>query len=155
MLITAVLFAAALGFVARGLATKPASAEEAGKTSDSFERFRFSFFEDQDFLHNGLDRKSLAKMEGDERKRAEALLIDYLPDMRGVIGLGVLRSKRAEEKLTSLFRAAVAELALAKLHSDSKSSLPLGSIEVGRALWFIDPDPRWVAPLIDILASTG
>lgn len=77
--------------------------KEPGKPSAAFERFRFSFFEDRDFPRNGLDTAALARLEGDERTRAEDMLIGYLPDVRGIIGLGVLRSRRAESQLVILF----------------------------------------------------
>jgi hypothetical protein len=54
---------------------------------------RFSFFEDPDSPRNGLDLKALAALEANERNRAEDMLLQYLPDTRGVIGLGTLRSR--------------------------------------------------------------
>jgi hypothetical protein len=74
-------------------------------TSPAFERFRFSFFEDPDSPRNGLDMAALAALEGEERTRAEEMLLQYLPDTRGVIGLGALRSHRAEPALMHLFEA--------------------------------------------------
>ena len=55
--------------------------------SPAFERFRFSFFEDPDSPRNGLDMEALAALEGEERSQAEDMLLQYLPDTRGVIGL--------------------------------------------------------------------
>jgi hypothetical protein len=51
--------------------------------SDAFERFRFSFFEDQNSARDGLDLSSLAQLSDDERVRAEDMLIAYLPDTPG------------------------------------------------------------------------
>lgn len=59
--------------------------------SPAFERFRFSFFEDNNSARDGLDTTALGELTGEERARAEDMLIDYLPDTRAVIGLGVLR----------------------------------------------------------------
>jgi hypothetical protein len=73
------------------------SREEAG------ERFRLSFFEDPNSARDGLDAAALAQLKGEERARAEDMLLEYLPDSRGVIGLGVLRSRRAEFPLAQLF----------------------------------------------------
>ena len=73
--------------------------------STAFERFRFSFFEDADSPRNGLDLKALAALEGEERSRAEDMLLQYLPDARGVIGLGALGSRRAETALVQLLEA--------------------------------------------------
>jgi hypothetical protein len=61
--------------------------------SAGFEGFRFSFFEDPDSPRNGLDMKALGTLEGAERSRAEDMLLQYLPDTRGVIGLGALGSR--------------------------------------------------------------
>ena len=73
--------------------------------SAAFERFRYSFFEDPDSARQGLDTAALAQLEGEERTGAEDLLIRFLPDTRAVIGLGVLRSRRAEPQLVDLRRA--------------------------------------------------
>jgi len=73
--------------------------------STAFERFRFSFFEDPDSPRNGLDMEALAALEGEERSRAEDMLLQYLPDARGVIGLGALGSRRAETALVQLLEA--------------------------------------------------
>ena len=105
--------------------------------SGAFERFRFSFFEDPDSPRNGLDIAALAALEGDERGRAEDMLLKYLPDTRGVIGLGILRSRRAETALLQLFEAERSEIHAAK------------------ALWRIRPDRRWLEAMIDVLASAN
>ena len=57
-----------------------------------------------------------------------------------VIGLGVLRSRRAEPLLIPLFEAERRE----------KGS---GPTYLARALWRIKPDPRWRAALTDVLSS--
>lgn len=108
--------------------------------SEAFERFRFSFFEDKNSARDGLDLSSLAQLSDTERVRAEDMLIDYLPDARAVIGLGVLRAQRAEPELARLFDA----------ERDAPSS---GLVYLARALWQIRPDPRWLDALIDVLAS--
>ena len=108
--------------------------------SPAFERFRFSFFADPNSARDGLDTRSLAELEGEERARAEDMLIHYLPDTRGVIGLGVLRSRRAEPLLVPLFEEERRE----------KSSDPT---YLARALWRIRPDPRWRSALIEVLSS--
>jgi hypothetical protein len=108
--------------------------------SPAFERFRFSFFEDRDSPRNGLDMKSLAALEGEERSLAEGMLLQYLPDTRGVIGLGELRSLRAEPALVQLFETG----------QDSGSS---GQIYLAKALWQIRPNPRWLEAVVEVLAS--
>jgi HEAT repeat protein len=112
----------------------------ARSASCAFERFRFSFFEDPNSAQDGLDTRSLAELEGEERARAEDMLINYLPDIRGVIGLGVLRSRQAEPLLVPLFED--------ELHEKGA-----GLTDLAGALWRIRPDPRWRAALIDVLSS--
>ena len=60
--------------------------------SPAFERFRFS----EDSPRNGLDIEALAALEGEERSQAEDMLLQYLPDTRGVIGLRFQRSAAHE-----------------------------------------------------------
>jgi hypothetical protein len=68
--------------------------------SAEFERFRFSFFEDEMSARDGLATSALAQLQGEEASQAEEILIGLLPDARAVIGLGILRSRRAEPELT-------------------------------------------------------
>jgi hypothetical protein len=79
------------------------------------------------------------------------MLIDYLPDTRGVIGLGVLRSQRAEPLLVRIFEA---ELGGRKVSDLAARGLlpPYALVALAKALWRIRPDPRWSAALIDALA---
>ena len=114
----------------------------------AFERFHFSFFEDQDSARQGLDLAALGELTAEERARAEALLMAYLPDSRGVIGLGVLRSARAAPALLALFEAEQR----AKLAHGS-GWYPYGLIAIARALWQIDRNPRWPASIVAVLAS--
>jgi hypothetical protein len=109
--------------------------------SPVFERFRWSFFEDPDSPRNGLDAIALRELVGDERAEAEDMLIDYLPDTRGVIGLGVLRSRKAEALLVPLF-------------DDERREQGNGLTYLAKALWQIRPDPRWMTALIDVLRSS-
>jgi hypothetical protein len=108
--------------------------------SAAFECFRFSFFEDPDSPRNGLDIKALAALKGDERRRAEDMLLQYPLDTRAVIGLGALGSGRAEPALVQLFDA-------------EQGSDRSGQIYLATALWQIRPDPRWLKAVIEVLAS--
>jgi hypothetical protein len=108
--------------------------------SAAFERFRYSFFEDPDSARQGLDTTALAQLEGAERARAEDMLIRFLPDTRAVIGLGVLRSRRAEPQLVALFE-------------EARQAQDTSLTYLARALWLIRPDPRWPAAAIEVLAS--
>ena len=109
-------------------------------TSAAFERFRYSFFEDPDSARQGLDTTALAQLEGEERAGAEDLLIRFLPDTRAVIGLGVLRSRRAEPQLVELFE-------------EARQTQDTSLTYLARALWLIRPDPRWPAAAIEVLTS--
>src|SRR6201992_122042 len=114
----------------------------------AFERFRFSFFEDKNSARDGLDLASLHELTSEERTKAEDMLIEFLPDSRGVIGLGELRSARAEPQLKAMFEAEQAERL-----GDPENWYPCGLIDVARALWQIDRDPRWPAAIIPVLSS--
>ncbi len=107
--------------------------------SPAFERFRFSFFEDAYSARDGLDTVALAELKGDERTRAEEMLLQYLPDTRGVIGLGVLGSRKAERRLAQLL--------------DDVVQRELQVVYLAKALWQIRPDPRWLAAVTEVLAS--
>jgi HEAT repeat protein len=124
--------------------------------SAAFERFKYSFFEDPTSAQDALDRASLASLQGDERTRAEDMLIAFLPDARAVIGLGVLRSKKAEPELEQLFDEKLKEQADTARDAQKQDGYnPLGLLFLCRALWLIDPDPRWPLPAIAALGSAG
>ncbi len=120
--------------------------------SAAFERFRFSFFEDPNSARDALDSASLRQLEGEERGRAEDMLIAFLPDSRAVIGLGALRSRRAERSLVEMFEAERRAQREAKRNSGG-DWYPSALLYLARALWLIDPDPRWPAAAIDVLVS--
>lgn len=120
---------------------------------ETFERFRFSFFEDPTAARDGLDTTSLAQLVGAERSRAEDMLLAYLPDHRGVISLGVLHSRRAEAVLRRMFEEELKEQAAAKTRAPGSWSA-LGLMGLAKALWLIRPDPRWVTTMVDMLVSS-
>src|SRR5262245_31903816 len=68
--------------LALGLAVGPAPWPARAEGSSAFERFRRSFFE-EDSARDGLDIEALLRLEAEERKRAEDMLIRQLPDARG------------------------------------------------------------------------
>ncbi len=77
------------------------------------------------------------------------MLIRYLPNTRGVIGLGVLRSRRAEPELVRLFEAELK----AQRELGPDNWFPYALLYLAKALWQIRPDPRFAAPLIEVLTS--
>jgi hypothetical protein len=120
--------------------------------SAAFARFRFSFFEDPDSAGQGLDTPALAGLVGEERERAEAMLIAFLPDSRAVIGLGVLCSSKAEPHLAALFEAERSAQRASKLEPEASWS-PHRLLHLMTALWRIRPDRRWPLAAIDVLGS--
>jgi hypothetical protein len=120
--------------------------------SAAFERFRFSFFEDPDSARQGLDTPALSGLAGEERERAEGMLIAFLPDGRAIIGLGVLCSSKAEPYLAALFEAERLAQQASKLESEASPS-PDRLLHLATALWRIRPDPRWPLAAIDVLGS--
>jgi hypothetical protein len=122
--------------------------------SAAFERFRFSFFEDLDSARQGLDTPALAGLFGEERERAEGMLIAFLPDSRAIIGLGVLRSPKAEPYLAALFEAERLAQRASKLEPEAGPS-PDRLLHLVTALWRIRPDPRWPAAAIDVFGSAA
>jgi HEAT repeats len=122
--------------------------------SDAFRRFEFSFFHDPKSAQDALDTASLATLTGDERVRAEDMLIAFLPDSRAVIGLGVLRSQKAAPALQRLFDDELKDQAEAARDAQKQQEWnPLGLLFLARALWLIEPDPRWPVPAIAVLAA--
>jgi hypothetical protein len=125
--------------------------------SAAFERFRFSFFEDEMSARDGLDTRALAELRGEEVSRAEDMLIGFLPDTRGVIGLGILRSRRAEPQLMRFFEAEQRGWRRAKAQGKANGEefwSTHGLVYLAKALWRIRPDPRWRDAMIDVLGAT-
>jgi hypothetical protein len=128
--------------------------QEIIMTSAAFERFRFSFFEDKNSARDGLATAALAELQGEEAARAEEMLIGFLPDAWAVIGLGILRSRRAEPALTRMFEAeqrAQHEAAAAGGEPWQTDQL----VYRAKALWRIRPDRRWLDAILGVLAAGG
>jgi HEAT repeat protein len=120
--------------------------------SDGFERFHFSFFEDEMSARAGLATTALAQLQGAEASQAEKMLIGLLPDARGVIGLGILRSRRAEPELTRMFEA---EQRAQREAADDEPWPTDQLVYLAKSLWRIRPDRRWLDAILGILASGG
>jgi HEAT repeat protein len=120
--------------------------------SAAFERFRFSFFEDKNSARDGLATAALAELQGDEAVQAEQLLTGFLPDTRAVIGLGILRSCRAEPGLTQLFEDE--QRAQRETKAAGDEPWPTDDlVYLAKALWQIRPDRRWLDAILGVLAS--
>lgn len=132
--------------IARSFATESTTAKEPQMPSPAFQRFRFSFFTDPDSARDGLDVLALSLLEGEQRTRAEHMLIEFLPDTRAVIGLGVLRSLKAEPRLRQLFAAE-----RMAWHGHDGDWSPYRLIELAKALWLIHPAPLWLEIEIEVL----
>jgi hypothetical protein len=130
------------------------AATEPFVASAAFARFRFSFFEDPGSVRDGLDTRTLAALVGDERGSAEDMLLAALPDSRAIIGLGVLRSRRAAPRLIPLFLAEWHRHLDAKAaHDEYWNSYKLTWLAT--SLWQIEPDARWRDAIADVLLSGG
>ena len=126
--------------------------------SAAFQRFKFSFFEDPTSAQDALDIPSLAALEGSERRQAETMLLSFLPDARAVIGLGVLRSREAEPRLAEMFdverNKQLAARDDARMQPGGENEwYPSALLYLAQALWRIDPDPRRVQAIVEVLAS--
>jgi len=125
--------------------------------SAEFERFRFSFFEDENSARDGLATVALAQLQGEEAARAEEILIGLLPDARAVIGLGILHSRRAEPELTRMFEAEQRAQREAE-NQDKTADEPWPTdqlVYLAKSLWRIRPDRRWLDAILGILAAGG
>jgi hypothetical protein len=122
--------------------------------SEAFARFRLSFFEDADSARQGLDTAALAQLAGEERTEAENMLIQYLPDARGVIGLGILRSQKAEAALLTLFENEQQMQRISKGLPDGEWQA-FALTRLAKALSLIRPDRRWSDTIIDVLAFSS
>ena len=107
---------------------------------------------------DGLASSALAQLEGEEISRAEGMLIAFLPDTRGVIGLGILRSRRAEPELTRMFEAGQRAQREAETQDKTAGDEPWPTdqlVYLAKSLWRIRPDRRWLDAILGILASGG
>ncbi|MFN8449390.1 MAG: hypothetical protein U0521_12610 [Anaerolineae bacterium] len=93
--------------------------------SDAFERFLKSNFFGNPYnaWHDGLDTPTLTALQGDERAKAEEMLLKMLPDNRAVVGLGEIRSEKAIKPLRKLIHdphmSTEAAVALHQINGDA------------------------------------
>jgi hypothetical protein len=132
-----------------------AVADEAAKPhSPTFEKFRFSFFEDPDSARDQLVTAPLLELRGEERALAEQMLMDFLPDGRAIIGLGLLRSQRAKPRLLEIFAAE--RIKAVGLYATRESEVTLlDLIWSAQALWRIQPSLSYAQALIENLRASA
>jgi hypothetical protein len=132
-----------------------AVADEAAKPhSPTFEKFRFSFFEEPDSARDQLVTAPLLELRGEERALAEQMLLDFLPDGRAIIGLGLLRSQRAKPRLLEIFAAE--RIKAVGLYATRESEVTLlDLIWSAQALWRIQPSLSYAQALIENLRASA
>ena len=116
--------------------------------SPEFKRFEESFLDNSSSsIRDGLDFDALLSLQGAERERAEATLLQRLDenDTRAIIGLGALRSLRAKPGLERIFH---------EVRGEAHGILGLQLVETSRALWRIAPDKRWLDAVLDVLRNS-
>lgn len=124
------------------------SLQGSAMASPEFKRFEESFLGNpSSSVTDGLDVAALLSLQGAERERAEAILLQRLDedDMRAIIGLGALRSSRARPSLERIFHEA---------RGEAQGILGLQLVETSRALWRIAPDQRWLGAVLDVLRGS-
>ena len=111
--------------------------------SEALTRFKYCFFEDPYSARDYLDTESAEVLEGEDRVCAETMLLDFLPDLRAVIGLGVLRSRKALPALRARFESA------------PTGPFSYGQVETALAIYRIEPDSRMAAYLGEALVRAS
>ena len=111
--------------------------------SEALKRFRHCFFDDPYSARDYLDTEFAEVLEGEDRVRAETMLLDFPPDLRAVIGLGILGSKKALPALRARFQSA------------PTGPYSYGQIETALAIYRIEPDPRLTIFLGEALQHAG
>jgi len=138
-----------------GLLFGEAFADEAAKPhSPTFEKFRFDFFEDPYAAQDQLVTAPLLELRGEERDLAEQMLLDFLPDGRAIIGLGLLKSRRAQPRLAEILAAQRIKAAGFYATRESEITL-LDLIWSAQALWRIQPSVSYAQPLIENLRASA
>lgn len=115
--------------------------------SPAFRKFWLSFYAEGDYPRHRLDIDALVALQGAERELAERMLIDALPDVRAVVGLGALASVKAYKRLAAMFEAECAAAQAARISGafDWRGARLIATAE---ALWRIEPCPRYSRALI-------
>ncbi len=98
--------------------------------SADFDHFLKSNFFGNPFnaWHDGLDVHVLLALQGEDRLKAEEMLLKALPDHRAVAGLGELRSQKAIEPLRKLINSSVSKEAAVALKKITGEATGLDSL---------------------------
>lgn len=89
-----------------------------------------------------LDLDALAALQGRERRLAEQMLLNALPDVSAIAGLGELAPRRALRRLTALFEQQCARAQAACVAGEAHWSGAV-MIATAAALWRIAPQERF------------
>jgi len=111
------------------------------RRSPAFEEFRHGFCAESGSGRR-LDFEALAALQGRERRLAEQMLLNALPNLCAISGLGELATPRAKRRLTALFER---ECVLAQAACVAGEAHWSGAtmIASAAALWRIAPEDRF------------
>jgi hypothetical protein len=113
----------------------------SGRRSAAFEEFRHGFCV-ENRLGRRLDLEALASLQGRERRLAEQMLLNALPDACAIAGLGELATPRARRRLTALFERECVRAQAACVAGEAHWS-GVAMIASAAALWRIAPQDRF------------
>ncbi len=116
------------------------------RRSPAFEAFHRSFRAESG-SERRLDLDALAALDGRERRLAERILLNALPDACAIAGLGELATRRALRRLTGLFEQECARAQAASVVGEAQESGAV-MIATAAALWRIAPQDRLPRALI-------
>ena len=117
----------------------------SARRSPAFEEFRHGFCAEGGEGRR-LDLEALAALEGRERRLAEQMLLNALPDACAIAGLGELATRRALRRLTGLFEQQCARAQAAYVAGEPWSGAVM--IAAAAALWRSAPQERFARALI-------
>jgi hypothetical protein len=116
------------------------------RRSRAFEAFHHGFCAESG-AGRRLDLEALAALEGRERRLAERVLLNALPDVCAIAGLGELATRRAQRRLTRLFEQECARAEAASVAGEAQGGGAV-MIAAAAALWRIAPQDRFAHALI-------
>lgn len=112
--------------------------------SPGFEEFRHGLCADRP---RPLDLEALGALQGRERRLAEQMLLNALPDVSAIAGLGELATPRAGRRLSALFEQERLRAQAACAAGDAHWSGAV-MIAAAAAMWRISPQQRFARALV-------